>query len=367
MSPTRQFAVLLTLVTASAALAGGSSVYTGPHGYTTSADNPFPIGTAGFCVETFEDGTLTPGGVTGNGSVIGPGGLTDSVDADDGAIDGSGNGGSSYFSFDGATGITFTFDPQRGGGLPTRAGMAWTDGGGGAQVTFEAFDQNGISLGVYGPFDHADGSNFGETGEDRFYGATNGGGISAIKLTSPGGGIEVDHLTLDNTSENCIVGGVTTTSTIASTTSTVVTTTSTLATTTSTVATTTTTTTIPAGCAGVPVGPTFASIDCRLAALIAAVQGEPQLGKQQAKLDKAAQKAKEREEVAAEECAGGDAKASGKQLKKVVRKLIQFSHRLRSNNSRKNIPEEIREPLAETADGIQQDARELRESLNCAD
>ena len=115
-----------------------------------------------------------------------------------------------------------------------------------------------------------------------------------------------------------------------------------------------------------PVGPTFESINCRLAALIAAVQDESQLGKQQPKLDAAAQKAKERQQAAESACAAGDAKAAGKQLKKVVRKLIQFSHRLRSNNARKNIPEEVREPLAETADGIQEDARQLRESLSCA-
>ena len=59
-----------------------------------------------------------------------------------------------------------------------------------------------------------------------------------------------------------------------------------------------------------PVGPTFESLNCRLAALIAAVQTESQLGKQQAKLDKAAQKAKERKETAEAACAQGDAKAA---------------------------------------------------------
>ena len=62
----------------------------------------------------------------------------------------------------------------------------------------------------------------------------------------------------------------------------------------------------------------------------------------------------------------GNAKTSGKQLKKVVRKLIQFSHRLRSNQSRKTIPEEIREPLAERADEIQEHAKELKDALSCA-
>jgi hypothetical protein len=115
----------------------------------------------------------------------------------------------------------------------------------------------------------------------------------------------------------------------------------------------------------VPVGPTFASLNCRLAALIEAVQTDSQLGKQQAKLVKAAQTAKDRKEAGEAKCAAGDAKAAGKQLKKTVTKLTQFSHRLRSNNSRKNIPENVREPLAQTADGIQNDARTLKGGLSC--
>jgi hypothetical protein len=96
------------------------------------------------------------------------------------------------------------------------------------------------------------------------------------------------------------------------------------------------------------------------------VQSEPQLGKQQSKLDNAAQGAKAREEAAASACASGNAKTSGKQLKKVVRKLIQFSHRLRSNNSRKNIPEAVREPLAQEGDDIKADANALKGALSCS-
>jgi hypothetical protein len=252
--------------------------------------------------------------------------------------------------------------------------MVWTDGEG--VISFEAFDQNGVSMGIFGPFDHADGSVAGTTAEDRFYGAINAGGISAIRLTNTAGGIEVDHLTLNN----CIIAGTTTstfvstsTTAISTTTTTTVTTVTTLVTTTSTLLTTTTaatssttTTTLASGCSAFPVGPTFASLNCRLADLIADVQAETQLGKQQAKLEKAAQKAKERKEAAEAACAQGDAKASGKLLKKVTRKLIQFSHRLRSNQSRKTIPEEIREPLAERADAIQEDAKQLKDTLSCA-
>jgi hypothetical protein len=379
--------VVATLLLASPASAGVVGVtFVGPTPYLSAADNPFTAGSPGICIETFEDGTLDPEGVTGNGSFVAPGGITDSVDGDDGVIDGSGTGGHSYFG-DGQTGITFTFDPQRTGGLPTEAGMVWTDGGG--TVTFEAFDQNAASLGTIGPFDHPDGSISGTTGEDRFYGVTYAGGISAIKLTNTSGGIEVDHLTLNNTVANCVLPATTsTTSSTTTTTSTdapattstspsTSTTTTTVAPTSSSTSTThttstthapstaTTSTTLRTGCAGVPDGPTFASIDCRLAALIAAVQSEPQLGKQQSKLDKAAQAAKAREEAAAAACGGGNAKTSAKQLKKVGRKLIQFSHRLRSNNSRKNVPEGVREPLAQDADAIKDDANALKGQLSC--
>jgi hypothetical protein len=335
--------VAVTLFLARSALAGTvAATFVGPLPYLSAADNPFTAGSPGLCIDTFEDGTLDPEGVTGNGSFVDPSSITDSVDGDDGVVDGSGNGGHTYFG-SGPTGITFTFDPQRTGGLPTEAGMVWTDGDG--TISFEAFDENGLSLGVIGPYTHADASIYGETAEDRFYGVTNASGISAIKLTNTSGGIEVDHLTLNNTATNCVLPDVSTTTTT----------------------TTPSTSTIPqTGCAGEPDGPTFASIDCRLAALIAAVQSEPQLGKQQSKLDKAAQTAKSREEAAAAACTSGNAKKSGKQLKKVIGKLGQFSHRLRSNNSRKNIPENVREPIAQDADGIQADASTLKGRLSCA-
>ena len=147
MSCARRIGLAVVLaVAAPLAARAGVGPYVGPLPYLSEADNPFTLGSPGFCLENFEDGTLDPPGVTGNGSVYGPSGITDSVDGDDGSIDGSGNGGHTYFG-NGQTGITFTFDPQQVAGLPTQAGMAWTDGGG--TISFEAFDQNGISLGVY--------------------------------------------------------------------------------------------------------------------------------------------------------------------------------------------------------------------------
>lgn len=141
-------------------------------------------------VENFEDGLFNIAGVTANvGQVVGPGGLADSVDADDGAINGSGTNGRSWFSGNGPGGITFTFT----GPLPTRAGIVWTDAGAGATVMFQAFDQNGLSLGMFATHT-ADNSNNGETAEDRFFGAFNPGGISRIFISNSSGGIEVDHL-----------------------------------------------------------------------------------------------------------------------------------------------------------------------------
>jgi hypothetical protein len=55
------------------------------------------------------------------------------------------------------------------------------------------------------------------------------------------------------------------------------------------------------------------------------------------------------------------------QLKKVVRALIQYGHRLRGRPARKKIPEEVREPFAVAADAIQEDAGTLRESVVCPD
>jgi hypothetical protein len=151
------------------------------------------IGTAGFFLETFEDGALnTPGVTASTGSVIGPGGLTDSVDADDGVIDGSGTNGHSFFAIPGSTGITFTFDATALSGLPTRVGIVWTDGEG--TTTFEAFGPGGVPLGQIGPVAIADGSVTGTTAEDRFFGVIHTAGISSIRISNTVGGIEVDHL-----------------------------------------------------------------------------------------------------------------------------------------------------------------------------
>jgi hypothetical protein len=136
----------------------------------------------------------TPGVIPSAEAPFGPGGITDSVDSDDGSIDGSGTGGWSFFSGSGATGITFTFDDTALGGFPTHAGIAWTDAGVGSSARFEAFDALGASLGVIQTGALADGTFGGTTAEDRFFGAVHPAGISAVHISNTSGGIEVDHL-----------------------------------------------------------------------------------------------------------------------------------------------------------------------------
>ncbi len=170
----------------------------GPTAYLSFSDSPFSGLTVAdyFHNETFEDGSLnTPGLSVGpGGSLQGPGGLTDSVDADDGLINGSGTLGRSYFRGNGALGLTFQFSSSLPGGLPTHAGLVWTDGQVNTTVTFEAFDAANQSLGTINANGFATSGFAGQTAEDRFFGVFHAGGISSIKITHPGGGIEVDHV-----------------------------------------------------------------------------------------------------------------------------------------------------------------------------
>ena len=172
--------------------ASAGAVFFGPGDdpYLSVEDSPF-FGFNGLIVENMEDGFNTAGVLASAGAVLGPGGTTDSVDADDGVIDGFGSAGSSYFQAAGSVGITFTFDAGVLGSLPQFAGIVWTDGGG--EITFEAFDGDGNSLGML-TGDHAVGGFNGGTDEDRFYGVQSSGGIGSIHIRNQFGGIEVDHV-----------------------------------------------------------------------------------------------------------------------------------------------------------------------------
>jgi hypothetical protein len=175
----------------------------GPTPYLSFSDSPANGRSFSyFQLENFESGALAATGVTASGgSVLGPGPFTDSVDADDGVIDGLGTSGHSWYSA-GNRSLSFTFDASILGALPTFAGIVWTDVGykddgifGPAPVLFEAFDSLNNSLGAIGPFALGDGSVNGTTAEDRFFGVIDANGISRITISMPtSGDWEVDHL-----------------------------------------------------------------------------------------------------------------------------------------------------------------------------
>jgi hypothetical protein len=170
----------------------------GPSPYLSSADSPWSaLPFSQFYLEDFEDGLLNTLGVTQSGgqSVTQAGNVfTDSVDGDDGTIDGFGTNGRSHYTTDGATGITYSFNVSALGVLPTHAGIVWTDLSGVADVFFEAFDVNNASLGVINAGALNDGVSTGETAEDRFLGWEDLGGISRIRIYQSGSDMEVDHL-----------------------------------------------------------------------------------------------------------------------------------------------------------------------------
>lgn len=189
-------AVLLTALDADA-----QSAYD-PKPYLQASDGPFAALTFSYLhLEDFEDLALnTPGVVANGGAVIGNDLLVDSVDADDGVIDGSGAAGHSFLISQGSA-VSFTFDANVLGALPTHAGVVVTDVGfaiptaGFATITLEAFDALGASLGTSTPTAFGDGSATSATAEDRFVGFRHSAGIARIEIRADSSNDwEIDHL-----------------------------------------------------------------------------------------------------------------------------------------------------------------------------
>ncbi|MCH8316317.1 MAG: hypothetical protein IIA64_10125 [Planctomycetes bacterium] len=192
-------AVILVGALAGPVMAGGHTFIFDDDPYVSSGDSPFDLFGPGsdFFLENFEDGLLnTPGLLGFGGEIRFPSDWTDSVDADDGIIDGFGLDGHSYWAFFGEGGplARFEFDPKVLGGLPRSVGLVWTDGNFDALTFFEAFGPKGESLGAIGPLILGDGGHQGATAEDRFLGVTFQGGISAIEISATLGRIELDHV-----------------------------------------------------------------------------------------------------------------------------------------------------------------------------
>jgi hypothetical protein len=287
-------------------------------------------------------GADSVGVVGGNG---GPGGAMTTVTGmgGDGTPHGGANGGGGG-----------------GGGTDAAGGM----GGAGGTGTFSGSNGSDGSAGQGGQ--GGDGFNFGGGGGGGgiFGGGGGGGGGAGASGNAPGGGggggssfgpvgttFEIGVRSGDGSAVvSYTTGSTTTTSTMVG------------------ASTTTTSVATPAGgCAATPVGATFASLACRLAALTAQTQAESALGSLGSKLLVPLAKATSRTAAAKGQCASGQTKQPKARLKQVVRQLIQYSHRLRSHSARKKVPEAVREPLAQTADGIGADAKKLRSALRCPD
>ena len=187
--------------TSPAARAADAVFFNPPTAYLSSADIPagFYAGGLPTLLETLEDGSLDATLSANRGGLIGPGafnGARDSVDGDDGLIDGTCGPQTatctSWFHGNGAEGVSFTFVGS--GALPTAFGVVWTDASFGASVTFSATGADDQSLGSITVSGFADNSNIATTGEDRFFGVTFSGGVKSIFISSSLGGIEVDHI-----------------------------------------------------------------------------------------------------------------------------------------------------------------------------
>lgn len=190
--------------------ANGGAVFFGPSPYLTFTNSTFDVaGFDYFYLETCEDGLINAPGITLNSGwlVNAPNLYADSVDADDGSINGSGTAGHSFLSDKTNANLTVTFDALAlGGHLPTHVGVVCTDIGsvlfgssGVGDVTLTAYDATNGWLGSITATNFGNGlfqgDSPGATDEDRFFGVSNPTGISSITLSvSNSKDWEADHL-----------------------------------------------------------------------------------------------------------------------------------------------------------------------------
>ena len=179
----------------------GAAIFYGPTGpYQEASDSPFDgLPFEYFHLEDFEDGSLdSPGLDLSADSILAPGPFTDSVDADDGIIDGDGTAGWSWEGDPSGLSVevtlTITFDGATLGRLPTHAGFVFTNAILPLDITLEAFDGSGVSTGslFVDDFDVAGGLT---AATAQFFGAADPGGIGRLEFTYVGRGttMEFDH------------------------------------------------------------------------------------------------------------------------------------------------------------------------------
>ena len=143
--------------------------FVGPLTHNDISDSPWSASIAAgqTQVEEFEDVTLSAAITIHTGSI------------------GTGPTGHGVANANGREGITITFNPGHLGNHPEQVGVVWTGGSG--ELTFEAWESEGRSLGQHGPFDIASAGN-------SFIGISSPHGISKIRVWTTAGEIEIDDL-----------------------------------------------------------------------------------------------------------------------------------------------------------------------------
>jgi hypothetical protein len=208
----RTIAMLLCSVSIYSIPSRGETIYLPPSPYFSLADSPFvDLNEGTFIFEDFEDGSLDlPVGVVGYpGLIMEPSPLTDSVDGDDGIVDGSGSEGKSYRPTFISVGFTnpptylteyrLSFTSTEPGGLPTAVGLVVTDGLPGSTIVVSVDDRNGLNTFVLYNMNF-DMDSSGSTFEDRFIGVTNPLGMREVRFGHHWRGFphearfEIDHL-----------------------------------------------------------------------------------------------------------------------------------------------------------------------------
>ncbi|MGE4071264.1 MAG: hypothetical protein AB7E72_08835 [Lysobacterales bacterium] len=191
-------ACLFALVAAQAS--AQTTTTSGPIPYTSPASRPASFINTPVVIEDFEDSVIDPRiNIFLGGTILGPLGQSDSVDGDDGFIDGSGNQGHCLLRNSAAIDVVFTTNPRV-------AGLVWTDGGQNSLVTVTAFAPDGTQLASTGPHVLGDGNSTGNTAEDRYFGFRNDGGIGRIRMQTDSASFEIDHIQFSNTVEPLIMG-----------------------------------------------------------------------------------------------------------------------------------------------------------------
>lgn len=179
--------------TTAAAITGVTS------GYLQTSNSPLVIGSAGYKLDAFEPSSpsLATLGVslsTLNGSSVT---TTNSVDGDDGSVDGSGATGHSLnvITAGGATGATFTFNNITIGAYPKSAAVAVTAANA-SLLTFTTYDTFNAVSGTYNLSGVGTSS---ATSDDFLFWASDPAGITAISVTSNSAATSMflDHLQYD--------------------------------------------------------------------------------------------------------------------------------------------------------------------------